>query len=314
MQSVKHSDAKGGASIAWGESSDDFYSEAPPPKDPFEKLHRLRQQNIEDVQMIDIVNAIIGHAIEERASDIHVEPTKEALRVRLRIDGQLREFYSIPIKFHALFTSRVKIMSALDIAEKRLPQDGRIAYTDGEKEIDLRVSTMPTVLGEKIAMRILDKSALIINLRELGFSAENLQAYEQLYRQAHGMILITGPTSSGKTTTLYATLTNLNTVHENTITIEDPVEYHLDGINQVQVNPKAGLTFALGLRSILRQDPDILMVGEIRDNETANIAIRAALTGHLLFSTVYNELVRTITKKQPHIHVCISCLSREFLE
>lgn len=246
-------------------------------------------QTADEAPVISIVNTVISQAIRERASDIHIEPTDAALRVRYRIDGALREFFSFPIRTHALLISRIKIMSALDISEKRLPQDGRINYTEDGRDIDLRVSTLPTVLGEKIVMRILDKESIIIDVRRLGFSEHNLTRYTKLYRQSYGMLLVTGPTGSGKTTTLYSTLTEINTVDKNIITVEDPVEYRLDGINQVQINHKAGLTFAAGLRSILRQDPNIIMLGEIRDGETANIAIRAALTGHLVLSTLHTN-------------------------
>ena len=246
-------------------------------------------QTANDAPVISIVNTIISQAIKERASDIHIEPTDTALRVRYRIDGALREFFSFPYKTHALLVSRIKIMSDLDIAERRIPQDGRIKYVENNKDYDLRVSTLPTVIGEKIVMRILDRSSVIVDIKSLGFSEYNLNRYSKLYNQAYGMILVTGPTGSGKTTTLYSTLTGLNKSTENIITVEDPVEYRLDGINQVQINPKAGLTFAAGLRSILRQDPNIVMLGEIRDGETADIAIRAALTGHLVLNTLHTN-------------------------
>ena len=246
-------------------------------------------QTANDAPVISIVNTIISQAVKERASDIHIEPTDTTLRVRYRIDGALREFFSFPFKTHALLVSRIKIMSDLDIAERRIPQDGRIKYVEGNKEYDLRVSTLPTVIGEKIVMRILDRSSVIVDIKSLGFSTHNLDRYSKLYHQSYGMILVTGPTGSGKTTTLYSTLTGLNKITENIITVEDPVEYRLDGINQVQINPKAGLSFAAGLRSILRQDPNIVMLGEIRDGETADIAIRAALTGHLVLSTLHTN-------------------------
>lgn len=246
-------------------------------------------KSTDDAPVIRIVNTIITQAIREKASDIHIEPTDTMLRVRFRIDGELREIFSLPVKIHAFLVSRIKIMSALDIAEKRLPQDGRIRYKDSARKIDLRVSTMPTIIGEKVVIRVLDLSTVVIDVQKLGFSKENLNIYTKLYQQSYGMILVTGPTNCGKTTTLYSTLVGLNTMNRNIITIEDPVEYHLYGVNQVQVNTKAGLTFVNGLRSILRQDPNVIMIGEIRDSETANIAIRAALTGHLVFSTLHTN-------------------------
>lgn len=246
-------------------------------------------QVADDAPVISIVDSLISQAIKERASDIHIEPLDKALRVRLRIDGVLRELINFPLYTHASIISRLKIMSEMDIAEKRLPQDGRIKFQESGREIDIRVSTLPTILGEKIVLRILDQKSVIVNINGLGFSADNLKRYRSLYTQSYGMILVTGPTGSGKTTTLYSTLTGLNSPEKNIITVEDPAEYRLDGINQVQVNYKAGLTFANGLRSILRQDPNIVMVGEIRDGETADIAIRAALTGHLVLSTLHTN-------------------------
>lgn len=254
-------------------------------------------QTVDDAPIICIVNSLIQQAIKERASDIHIEPQDNSVRVRFRIDGVLREVVTFPKHTHAAIISRIKIMSEMDIAEKRLPQDGRIEVTAAGRNIDLRVSSLPTILGEKMVLRILDKKSAILDIQGLGFSAHNLKSYQRLYSQAYGMILVTGPTGSGKTTTLYSTLTTLNTPTQNIITVEEPVEYLLDGINQVQVNSKAGLSFSNGLRSILRQDPNIVMVGEIRDTETANIAIRAALTGHLVFSTLHtNDAAGAITR------------------
>lgn len=246
-------------------------------------------QITDDAPVISIVDSLISQAIKERASDIHIEPMDKAVRVRLRIDGVLRELINFPLYTHASIVSRLKIMSEMDIAEKRLPQDGRIKFQEAGREIDLRVSTLPTILGEKIVLRILDKKSVIVDIAGLGFSKDNLKRYQSLYNQSYGMILVTGPTGSGKTTTLYSTLTGINSPGKNIITVEDPVEYRLDGINQVQVNYKAGVTFANGLRSILRQDPNVIMVGEIRDGETADIAIRAALTGHLVLSTLHTN-------------------------
>ena len=250
-----------------------------------------------DAPVISIVNSIITQAVKDRASDIHVEAQENDVRVRYRIDGVLQEVISFPLHMHSALISRIKIMSEMDIAEKRLPQDGRIQMTVAGREIDLRVSTLPTISGEKVVMRILDKATVLLDVQSLGFSALDLSNYKNLYRQSYGMILVTGPTGSGKTTTLYSTLTEISVPGKNVITVEDPVEYRLSGINQVQINVKAGLSFASGLRSILRQDPDIVMVGEIRDGETADIAVRAALTGHLVLSTLHtNDAPGAITR------------------
>lgn len=251
----------------------------------------------DEAPIVAMINTIISQAVRERASDIHMEPQEKNFRVRLRIDGILREVASFPRHTHAPAVSRIKIMSEMDIAEKRVPQDGRIKVTEAGREIDIRVSTLPTIFGEKVVMRILDKQSVIFDIARLGLSAATLETYRKMYSKPYGMILVTGPTGSGKTTTLYSTLSALNTINRNIITVEDPVEYQLDGINQVQVNPKAGITFANGLRSILRQDPNVIMVGEIRDNETTDIAIRAALTGHLVFSTLHtNDAAGAVTR------------------
>ena len=243
----------------------------------------------EDAPVINIVNSLISQSIRTGASDIHLEPLENGLRVRFRVDGVLREITSFPKHTQGAIISRVKIISNMDIAEKRVPQDGRIQVQESGRAVDVRVSSLPTIYGEKIVMRILDQKAIILDVDALGYSPDNLQKYKRMYRHSYGMILITGPTGSGKTTTLYSTLTELNSATKNIITIEDPVEYRLHGINQVQVNNRAGMTFANGLRSILRQDPNIIMVGEIRDRETAEIAIRAALTGHLVLSTLHTN-------------------------
>lgn len=254
-------------------------------------------ETAEDAPVINIVNSLISQSIKNGASDIHMEPMEKGLRVRFRIDGVLREMTSFPKHAQGAILSRIKIISNMDIAEKRVPQDGRIQVQEAGRSVDVRVSSLPTLYGEKIVMRILDQKGIITDLNSLGFSAENLQKYQKMYQHNYGMILITGPTGSGKTTTLHATLTELNSPAKNIITVEDPVEYRLHGINQVQVNPKAGLTFANGLRSILRQDPNIIMVGEIRDKETAEIAIRAALTGHLVLSTLHtNDAAGAVTR------------------
>lgn len=254
-------------------------------------------QTTDDAPIISIVNGLISQAVKDRASDIHIEPLESVVRVRFRIDGVLREIVTFPKATQNAIISRIKIMADMDIAEKRLPQDGRIKTQENGRDIDIRVSTLPTVLGEKVVLRILDRSAVVLDVSSLGFSAANLERYRNMYCQSHGMVLMTGPTGSGKTTTLYSTLVEINTPEKNIITIEDPVEYMLAGVNQIQVNPKAGMTFANGLRSILRQDPNIIMVGEVRDGETADIAIRAALTGHLVFSTLHtNDAVGAISR------------------
>jgi len=247
--------------------------------------------------VIKMVNIIIASAIKSHASDIHIEPSYKDTKVRFRIDGVLHPQQTIPKKFHNAIVSRIKIMSNLDISERRIPQDGRIKIKISEKEIDLRVSILPCIHGEKIVMRVLDSSGLKLTLDELGFEPENLAIFSKCIKAPHGINLITGPTGSGKSTTLYSALSTLNSPDVNISTIEDPVEYNLEGINQVNVNPDVGLTFASGLRAFLRQDPDIIMVGEIRDFETMSIAINAAMTGHLVFSTLHtNDAPGAITR------------------
>src|SRR5579862_400141 len=243
----------------------------------------------EQAPIIKLANALIQQAIADRASDIHVEPQQRSVRIRYRIDGVLIEAMTVPRNLMAPLISRLKIMADMNIAERRIPQDGRIEVRHGGKEYDLRVSSIPTPFGEKIVMRILDKSSVMIGLNKLGFLEENQLKIEELVSQPNGMFLCTGPTGSGKTTTQYSVLHKLNTVGVNIITVEDPIEYQLNGIAQVQVNRKAGLTFATGLRSFLRQDPDIIMVGEMRDLETAEIAIESSLTGHLVLSTLHTN-------------------------
>lgn len=251
----------------------------------------------EATPIIRFINMIIENAVNNLASDIHIEPMEKELRVRFRIDGILREIMRTPINMANPVVSRIKIMGDLNIAEKRLPQDGRITYPIGQKAIDLRVSTTPTMFGEKVVMRILDKSSIILKKEALGIQGNDLVLLDDLLARAYGIVLVTGPTGSGKTTTLYTMLNQLNTSEKNIITLEDPVEYNFEGVNQMQVNPKAGLTFASGLRSILRQDPDIIMVGEMRDNETSEIAVRSALTGHLVLSTIHtNDAASAITR------------------
>lgn len=251
----------------------------------------------EDAPVVKLVSLILGEAIKAAASDIHIEPYEKKVRTRYRIDGILHEVQSPPKKLHPAVVSRIKIISELDIAERRKPQDGRCKIKVIGKEVDLRVSILPTTFGEKVVIRILDTSNLQLDLSQLGFEPEILQVYKKNIEVPYGMILVTGPTGSGKSTTLYSTLSTINYPDVNILTIEDPVEFVVAGINQVQVNPKAGLTFSDGLRSFLRQDPDIIMVGEIRDKETASIAINAALTGHLVLSTLHtNDAAGAVTR------------------
>lgn len=242
-----------------------------------------------EAPIVKLVNGVISQGVEDGASDLHFEPQEKELVVRFRIDGVLHEIMSVPKRMQAGVLSRIKVMADIDIAERRIPQDGRIGLTVGGKPIDIRVASMPTVYGEKIVLRLLDKSSIMLNLMDLGFSERALKRFEKSFRKPYGAILVTGPTGSGKSTTLYATLNVLNSKEKNIITVEDPVEYRLSGINQTQMNAKAGLTFASGLRAILRSDPDIVMVGEIRDKETAQIAIEAALTGHMVLSTLHTN-------------------------
>jgi len=250
-----------------------------------------------EAPIIRLVNRLILNAVELRASDIHFEPFESEFKARYRIDGVLHDAESPPQRLQAAIISRVKIMAKLDIAERRLPQDGRIKLKIADKEIDFRISTIPTLFGESLVMRILDRDTLILDLEKLGFPEDIFEQYTELVSQPYGMVLVTGPTGSGKTSTLYTTLEKINSPENKIITLEEPVEYQLSGVNQIQVNPKIGMTFANGLRSIVRQDPDIILVGEIRDRETAEIAIQSALTGHLLFSTLHtNDAAGAITR------------------
>jgi type IV pilus assembly protein PilB len=239
--------------------------------------------------IVNLVNLAIMTAIRDKASDIHIEPSKQVTRIRYRIDGNLRELMSAPATMHAAVVSRVKVIGKMDIAERRLPQEGRVHVVAEGREIDLRVSAMPTLLGEKIVLRILDKTNLDVSLDKLGVHPRQLAAFRRIFSRPHGIVLVTGPTGSGKTTTLYSVLDLLSSPEKNIVTIEDPVEYQLEGINQIQVNEVIGMTFARALRSILRQDPDVIMVGEIRDEETARVAVQAALTGHLVLSTLHTN-------------------------
>ncbi|NLY89012.1 MAG: Flp pilus assembly complex ATPase component TadA [Firmicutes bacterium] len=252
---------------------------------------------VEDAPIVRLVNLIISQAVKERASDIHLEPSEEELVVRYRVDGMLRRVMTSPKNTQAAIISRVKIISGMNIAEKRLPQDGRIQLRVEGIPVDIRVSSIPTVHGEKVVMRLLYKTGVLMKMERLGFLPEMLEKFRSIYRQPHGIILVTGPTGSGKSTTLCAVLNELNSPEVNIMTVEDPVEYQIPGVNQVQVNQKAGLTFTTALRSFLRQDPDIIMVGEIRDTETARIATQAALTGHLVLSTLHtNDAPSSITR------------------
>ncbi len=243
----------------------------------------------EEAPIIRLLNALMQQAVKERASDIHIEPYEKDLEVRIRVDGALRKVLSPPKLIQDALISRVKIMARLDIAEKRLPQDGRIRLLIGGRDIDIRVSVVPTTYGERAVLRLLDRRQGLMGMTELGLNNRDLVKLEKLYNKPNGLLLVTGPTGSGKTTTLYAALNRIHTEDRNIITVEDPVEYQLKGIGQIQINPRVGLTFANGLRSILRQDPDVIMVGEIRDNETAEIAVQASLTGHLVLSTLHTN-------------------------
>ncbi|MEK6582032.1 MAG: ATPase, T2SS/T4P/T4SS family [Nitrospirota bacterium] len=264
-----------------------------------EKIIAAAEAMVEDTPIVKLVNTVFTQAVKDRASDVHIEPYAESLRVRFRIDGKLHDIMSPPKHLHPGMISRIKILSGMDIAEKRVPQDGRFPINIEGRQFDVRASTLPTLHGEKIVLRFLEKTAGLPQLRlgDLGFTEALLNAYEKLITKPYGFILSTGPTGSGKTTTMYSSLRNISASEKNIITVEDPIEYNLPDINQVQVNPKAGLTFASGLRSILRQDPDVIMIGEIRDVETASIATHAALTGHLVLSTLHtNEAVGAIAR------------------
>ena len=251
----------------------------------------------DDAPIIRLVNSVLNQAVKEQASDIHIEPFEKDIVVRFRKDGILHEIIRAPKRFQSSIASRIKIMGDLNIAEKRLPQDGRIRIKIAGRDVDIRLSTVPTSFGERLVMRLLDKTATLLDLADLGFSKENLEKTDALIRKPHGIVLVTGPTGSGKTTTLYAALGRINTPDKNILTVEDPVEYQIQGIGQMQVNPKIQFTFASGLRAILRQDPDVVLVGEIRDLETAEIAVQASLTGHLVFSTVHtNDSASTFTR------------------
>ena len=250
-----------------------------------------------EAPIIKLVNHIFSQAVKSQASDIHIEPYQQHLQVRFRLDGVLHNVLNPPRRLHAAIVSRIKVMARLDIAEKRLPQDGRTEVKIGERLVDVRVSCLPTAFGERVVLRLLEKSGKLLSMEEIGLTAAALAEMKRLLQLSHGIILVTGPTGSGKTTSLYAALSYINSPDKNILTIEDPIEYQLDGIGQMQVNPKINLNFAGGLRSMVRQDPDVILVGEIRDRETAEIAIHAALTGHLVFSTLHtNDSASAVTR------------------
>jgi type IV pilus assembly protein PilB len=260
------------------------------------EIDQLRQM-VEDAPIVRLTNLIITQALQKQASDIHIEPLKNSLRVRYRVDGILHEELTVPKHSQAALISRLKIIADLDITKRRIPQDGRVQMTFKSMQIDMRVSTLPTIYGEKVVIRLLNRDDSLLDINKLGFRKENRERFNRLIKKPYGILLATGPTGSGKSTTLFAALSEINSPTKNIVTIEDPVEYQLDGVNQVQANNAAGLTFAKTLRSILRQDPDIVMVGEIRDEETAEIAIRAALTGHLVLSTLHtNDASSALTR------------------
>jgi type IV pilus assembly protein PilB len=260
-------------------------------------------ERIDSAPVVRLVNSMIEQAVQSGASDIHIEPLDNSTRVRMRIDGILREQMTLSAAAHASIVTRLKIMGNMDIAERRLPQDGRVRATVDGREIDLRLSVLPTVTGEKVVIRILGGEGSVMSIDDLGLSERNMALFKEILARPSGMILVSGPTGSGKTTTLYSILGALNKPGVNIITVEDPVEYRMDGVNQVQVNPKAGLTFAGGLRSILRQDPDIIMVGEIRDDETAQIGVRASITGHLVLSSVHTNDSASTVSRLVNMHV-----------
>jgi type IV pilus assembly protein PilB len=265
--------------------------------DDVEALSSEINEGVDNAPIVRLVNLIINHAINSRSSDIHIEPMENTVKIRYRIDGELHEQLSITKAAHSAVVARLKIMADMNIAEKRVPQDGRICTTFNGTNVDLRVSVLPTVNGEKIVIRVLGGRGVALQRSQLGFTEENSKMFDQILKNPNGIILVSGPTGSGKSTTLYTVLNELNTPKVNIITVEDPVEYRMEGINQVQVNVKAKLTFAEGLRSILRQDPDIIMIGEIRDTETAEIAVRASITGHLVLSTIHtNDSASTVSR------------------
>ncbi len=265
----------------------------------FSKIEEVEDllDDTSDSPVIRLVNLMLSQAVRAGISDIHIEPQQSNVKIRQRLDGVLYDMFTPPKHVQSALVSRIKLMAKMNIAEKRLPQDGRIEIKVGNKDIDIRVATLPTAFGERVVMRLLDKSTIRLSLSDLGMAPDNLELFNRMIRSANGIVLVTGPTGSGKTTTLYAALSEINTTEINIITVEDPIEYRIPGIGQVQVNPKIELSFASGLRSIVRQDPDVILIGEIRDRETAEIAIQSALTGHLVFSTLHtNNAPATITR------------------
>ncbi|MBN2796270.1 MAG: Flp pilus assembly complex ATPase component TadA [Clostridia bacterium] len=281
-------------------ASDDIYNELNKDYDLDhyeDEMQNDEMAEINNAPIVKLLNSILEQAVKLRASDIHIEPFDKVIRVRYRIDGDLIEMLTPSIKVHSAIVTRVKIMAKLNIAEKRVPQDGKVEIEVDGRTVDLRISILATIYGEKVVIRLLDRSGRVHKKDDIGFSEYNGKVFDKLIQNPNGIILMTGPTGSGKTTTLYAALMSINDITKNIITIEDPVEYRMNGINQTQINNKAGVTFAAGLRSILRQDPDVIMIGEIRDSETAEIAVRAAITGHLVFSTVHtNDTASTIAR------------------
>jgi type IV pilus assembly protein PilB len=274
-------------------STENLLEEAAPEADELE----VQDDLAEDAPIVRAINQIIAQAVQQRASDLHIEPQDHDVRVRFRLDGVLRDIMRIPKSLHAGVISRIKVMADLNIAERRIPQDGRMTVAVDGQPVDLRIATVPSVWGEEVILRVLDRSSSLLTLKDLGFLDDTLKTYEGAFRKPHGAILVVGPTGSGKSTTLYSTLSVVNDVSRKIITVEDPVEFRLNGISQIHVNPKAGLSFATALRSILRSDPDVVMVGEIRDPETARIAIEAAMTGHLVFSTLHtNDAPSAVTR------------------
>jgi general secretion pathway protein E len=272
-----------------GESTDSLISEIEETGDLLDETS--------DAPIIKLLNLLLTGAVKDRASDIHIEPYQGNVKVRYRIDGILYNVLTLPRKIHSPLVSRVKVMASLNIAEKRLPQDGRIEIKIADRSVDIRVSTIPTSFGERVVLRLLDKTSSVLKLSDLGMDGQNVSTFHRLIKSPYGIILVTGPTGSGKTTTLYAALSTINSPEVNIITIEDPVEYQIEGIGQIQVNPKIDFTFAQGLRSIVRQDPDVILVGEVRDRETAEIAIQSSLTGHLVFSTLHtNDAASAVTR------------------
>lgn len=270
-------------------------------KDDFEEeeedIDTIGDDEADEKPAVQLVNQVLNQAVRTNASDVHIEPQEKYTRVRFRIDGVLHEITQQPLKLHPTIASRIKVMGGMDIAERRIPQDGRITVRIEDKTVDIRVATLPSAYGEKVTLRLLDRSSKILTMEQLGFPEVHLKRYEEAIKLPYGFILITGPTGSGKSTTLYATLASINTPDKNIITLEDPIERRMDGINQIQMNARAGMTFASGLRSILRSDPDIIMVGEIRDKETAKIAVESALTGHMVFSTLHtNDAPGAVTR------------------